>query len=135
MDVEGGREEWDEINEYWVHKATNAIIRNLAFGCPRKSRKLNISAAPSTQLFYATKNDRKKYAQSDKHKSQPQNKDVVAEQQNPCGGTTATPLAATQHGATAFLPSQGLPLGVPYEDLMRIQKTSVSLKNESVVIS
>ena len=31
------------------------------------------------QLFYATKNDRKKYAQSDKHKSQPQNKDVVAE--------------------------------------------------------
>ena len=34
MDVEGGggeggREEWGGINEYWVHKATNAIIRNI----------------------------------------------------------------------------------------------------------
>ena len=53
----------------------------------------------------ATKNDKRKYTQSDKHKSRPQNKDIVTEEQKPRGGTTVTPLVPTRHGTTTAIPT------------------------------
>lgn len=53
----------------------------------------------------ATKNDKGKYTKIDKHKSRPQNKDIVTEEQKPRGGTTPTPLVPTRHGTTTAIPA------------------------------